>query len=66
MKIMMYGLYGGMADTKCYYRKLGDCFDFVNDIKYASDLTDDEANHIIENGDWYRDCYKADGIKIVD
>lgn len=66
MKVMMYGLYGGMANTECYYRSLGDCFDFVNDIKYATNLTTDEANRVIENSDWYCAGYRAEGMKIVE
>ena len=60
MYIKMIGLYG-MENSKAYYRKIGDgCFDFVNDKKFASDITREEAEKIMENQDWYLKQYKAE------
>ena len=49
MIIKMMGLYG-FDNTKAYFRNIGDgCFDFVNNKKYASDLSREEAEEIIDN-----------------
>ena len=56
----MIGLYG-MENSKAYYRKIGDgCFDFVNDKKFASDITREEAKKIMESQDWYLKQYNAE------
>ena len=44
MKVFIKNLYGIQDGKKAYYRKQGiGCFDFVNSIKFASDLTKEEA-----------------------
>ncbi len=58
MKIKMIGLYG--MDYEAWYRKQGtECFDFVNDRKYASDLTKDEVDNILKFSDFYIKQYGA-------
>ena len=66
MIIKMMGLYG-FDDTKAYFREIGDgCFDFVNNKKYASDLSREEAEKVMKHKDWYLNNYKADIIFIMD
>lgn len=66
MIIKMMGLYG-FDDTKAYFRKIGDgCFDFVNDKKYASNLSIEEAEEVMKYKDWYLNNYKADIMFIID
>lgn len=60
MYIKMIGLYG-MENHKAYYRKIGDsCFDFASDKKFASDITREEAEKIMESQDWYLKQYNAE------
>ena len=60
MYIKMVGLYG-MENHKAYFREIGDgCFDFVNDKKFASDITREEAEKIMESQDWYLKQYNAE------
>ena len=60
MYIKMVGLYG-FENTKAYYRKIGDgCFDFVNNKKFASDITREEAEKIMKSQDWYLKQYNAE------
>lgn len=62
VRIKMTGLYG--FDHCAWFRKLGDCFDFVNDIKFASVMKRSEAEKIIEGSgaDWYVKQYNAKAI----
>lgn len=65
MIIRLTGLYG-LEDTKAYFRERGDCFDFVNDIRFASNLTEEDAVKIIDSGEWYKKLYAATGIEIIE
>ncbi len=62
MKVYIKNLYGFNDGRKAYYRKQGLCFDFVNSIEFASDLTEEEANKVLAHGEWYKDQYKANEI----
>lgn len=65
MKVYIQNLYGIKDGRKVYYRKQGiGCFDFVNTLTYASDLTEDEVTKIMEHADWYKTQYKADTLGI--
>lgn len=65
MIIKMAGLYG-LADCSAYYRKLGNCFDFVNSIQYASELTKEEVETVFEHKDWYLKQYAAKDLTVID
>lgn len=66
MIVKMIGLYG-LENQKAYFRKVGKyCFDFVNDKKFASDLSKEEAEKVMENKDWYLKNYNADIMFIMD
>ena len=65
MIIKMMGLYG-FDDTKAYFRKIGDCFDFVNNKKYASNLSSEEAEKVMEHKDWYLNNYNANIMFVAD
>lgn len=65
MIIKMTGLYG-LENTFAYYRKLGDCFDFVNSIEYASELTKEEVEVVFEHKDWYLKQYAAKNLMVID
>ena len=65
MKIKIIGLYG-FEDETAYFRKLGKyCYDFVNTVKYASDLTSDEVNSILKDKDYYLNQYNADIMVVI-
>lgn len=64
MKVYIKNLYGIKDGRKAYYRKLGDCFDFVNSIEFASDLTNGEVEKIMIHGEWYKDQFKASDIGV--
>lgn len=56
-----------MKGHSAWYRKQGTgCFDFVNRKEFASDLTGQECNKIVEHASWYCSQYDADSIEIVD
>lgn len=60
MIIAIHNLYHVASGDKAYYRKQGIyCFDFVNDIKHASDLTQEECEHIMKSSEWYCKQYGA-------
>ena len=63
MYIKMIGLYG-FEDQKAWFRKRGDCFDFVSHKEFASDLTPEEAARVMEHSDWYCDQYQAEVLII--
>lgn len=65
MIIKMTGLYG-LKDTSAYYRKCGDCFDFVNSIEYASELTKEEVERVVEHKEWYLKQYAAKNLEVID
>lgn len=65
MIIKMNNLYGH-EDSVAYYRKNGDCFDFSWSIEYASDLTKEEANKIMEHEEFYCKQYGASSLEIVE
>ena len=66
MIIKIIGLYG-LDNTKAYFRKSGDgCFDFVNNKKYASNLSSEEAEEVMKHKDWYLNNYEADIMLIID
>lgn len=64
MKIYIQNLYGINDGKKAYYRKSGDCFDFVNSITYATSLTKDEADKIMLHKDYYLKQFNADTMGI--
>ncbi len=59
MYIKMIGLYG-FEDQKAWFRKRGDCFDFVTRKEFASDLTAEEAAQVMKYRKWYCDQYQAE------
>lgn len=67
MKVYIYNLYGIKDGKRAYYRKNGDyCFDFVNSIEFASELTEEEVNEIMEHKDWYCKQFNAEGMEKVE
>ena len=64
MIIKMTGLYG-LENSDAYYRKLGLCFDFVNSIEHASELTADEVAKVTRHKDWYLKQYGAKDLEII-
>lgn len=64
MKVFIKNLYGFQDGKKAYYRKLGLCFDFVNSIEFASDLTEAEVEKIMAHSEWYKNQYKASEIGV--
>lgn len=66
MKIAINNLYGIKDGHKAYYRKQGIyCFDFVNNIEYASELTQDEVDRIMKSADWYCKQYNASDMEVI-
>lgn len=65
MIIKMTGLYG-LEDCSAYYRKDRDCFDFVNSLQYASELTKEEVETVFEHKDWYLKQYAAKDLTVID
>ena len=66
MKVKMTGLYH-LNDTRpAWYRKLGDCFDFVNTEDAASELTKEEVDKVMEHKDWYMKMYGASEMAVVE
>ena len=59
MYIKIIGLYG-IPDHKAWFRKLGDCFDFVNRKEFASNLTREETETVMAYSDWYCNQYDAE------
>lgn len=59
MYIAIKNLYDIEDEHKAWYRKLGLCFDFVNDKKYATDLTEEEINGVLQYKEFYLNQYKA-------
>lgn len=64
MKVYIQNLYGIKDGRKAYYRKDGDCFDFVNSPVYATNLTREEAEHILSFADFYKKQFNADTMGI--
>lgn len=65
MYIKMSGLYG--LDHNAWYQKVGDgCFQFVNDKRFASDMSETECQKVLEHGEFYLNGYNADMISITD
>ena len=64
MYIVIHNLYGIHDGSKAYYRKSGDCFDFVTDKKFASNLTADECAKIKAHEDFYCNQYNASHMTI--
>lgn len=65
MKLYIKNLYGFKDGQKAYYRKQGVFgFDFVNDRKFASELTSQEAGKVLAHSEWYKNQYKAEEIGI--
>ncbi len=64
MNVFIQNLYGINDGRKAYYRKLGLCFDFVGSKKYASDLTQEEVNKIMNHAQWYKKQYNASEIGV--
>lgn len=66
MFVKMVGLYGLDDSHISYYRKQGRyCFDFVFDIEYASPLTEEECDKILDGADWYCKQYNANRLEVV-
>lgn len=60
MIIKMIGLYGLGDNSTAFYQTVGDgCFQFVNDIKFASDLSEEEVAEVMEHEAWYCKQYRA-------
>ena len=65
MKVYIQNLYGIKDGRKSYYRKQGiGCFDFVNSKDFASDLTKEETENILNYSEWYMKQYNADKISV--
>lgn len=65
MKVFIKNLYGINDGSKAYYRKQGiGCFDFVNRKEYAYDLTEDEADKIMNHAEYYKKQYSASEMAI--
>ena len=65
MKVYIQNLYGIKDGRKSYYRKQGiNCFDFVNSKDFASDLTKEETEKILNYAEWYMIQYNADTISV--
>lgn len=64
MKVVLHNLYYPHSGYTSYFRKLGDGFDFVNDPKYASDLTKQECDSIMEHEKWYCNMYSASHMTV--
>lgn len=65
MFVRMVNLYNktwNIQGHDAWYRKLGDCFDFVNRKEFASDLTEEEARRVMEHADWFCNQYGAEKI----
>lgn len=58
MLCVLHNLYG-MDGRKAYFRKIGDCFDFVNRKEFASFLTWEEAKRVLQYKEWYCKQYGA-------
>lgn len=54
----------GTKGSVAWYRKLGDCFDFVNVKEYATVLTEEQCKAIMKSKDWYCACYNAEDMII--
>lgn len=63
MYLKLVGLYG-LDDCVAWFRQLGLCYDFVNDKKYASELTPEYAERIISSKDYYIKQYNAKDLVI--
>ena len=67
MFVKMVGLYGERDDrSPAWYRKLGDCFDFVGDKKYATDLTEEQVKEIINSKEFYLRMFNAKDLIVED
>lgn len=63
--IKMENLYG-QENCNAYYRKLGHCFDFVNDPKYATKFSNqDEILKILDHAEWYCKMYASEALTVV-
>ena len=64
MKIRMNGLYG--IDTiTAWYRKNGDLFNFAPKKEFASELTKEEADKVMEHAEWYLNQFNATSMQIM-
>lgn len=64
MVVEMVGLYGD-PERKAWYRKEGDCFNFVNDRSLATEIDVDEANEFVLNSDYYLKQFNASDIYVL-
>lgn len=63
MYVRMTGLYNG--NYEAWYRKQGDgCFDFVRNKKFASDMTEEECQDVINHKEFYFKQFNASGMVI--
>lgn len=65
MIIKMTGLYG-LEYASAYYRKNGDCFDFVRHLQYASELTKEEVETVLKHKEWYLKQFSAKDLTVID
>ena len=63
-KVAIVNLYGIKDGSKSYFRKSGDCFDFVWKREYASDLTIEECKTILKDYKWYLEQYNASDMVV--
>ena len=61
----MVGMYG-TRNCDAYYRKIGQCFDFVNDKKLASEFSSEEVKRIVQHTENYLKQYNAEGLMVIE
>ena len=64
MYIAITNLYGIKDGSKSYFRKLGDCFDFVWKKEFATPLSLEECKNILKDYQWYCKQYNAETMLI--
>lgn len=64
MYLALHNLYGMKSDRKSWYRKNGDCFDFVNDKSFATDMTPEECKRVKRHEIYYCLQYNASHMTI--
>ena len=56
----------GIQGSDGWYRKLGDCFDFVSQKEFASDLTEEECETIMATKERYCKMYDAFALIVIE
>ena len=68
MFVVMHNLYGikdKNDERKVWYKNVGSgCFGFVGDKKYASDMTKEECEKVIQSSDYYCKMFNASHMSI--